>query len=107
MNQKSSGSESRSQGVGDRDESKTLSGAERWELIRRRWLEPPNESKVEVSRKPKVIAKAIDVDDVIERIFSTSKSNSAELSGLLKEPLPLAQMIDILTDFWEADGLYD
>ena len=48
-----------------------------------------------------VIAKNIDVEDVIERIFSASGS------GELSEPLPLGQLIDILIDFWEADGLYD
>ena len=68
MNQKHSGTESRLQGAVDREErfestnyqnfdiffysvtvtlihSKTLTGAERWEIIRRKWLEPPNESK--------------------------------------------------------------
>jgi hypothetical protein len=29
------------------------------------------------------------------------------LGGQLKSPVPLGQMIDILIDFWEADGLYD
>lgn len=77
---------------------------------------------------PKVVAKTIDVPDVIERIFSSNKSNrlvdsiiflsqmlilhlmlseSPDTVGLLREPIPLAQMIDILTDFWEADGLYE
>lgn len=42
----------------------------------------------------------MDVGDVIDRIFSRG-------TGQLAEPLPLGQMIDILIDFWEADGLYD
>jgi len=41
------------------------------------------------------------VDDVIERIYSNTSN------GVLKEPIPLGQMIDLLIDFWEADGLYD
>lgn len=45
-------------------------------------------------------AKTVDVGDVIDRIFSRA-------NGALAEPLPLGQMIDILIDFWEADGLYD
>ena len=28
-------------------------------------------------------------------------------TGVLPEPLPLGQLIDILIDFWEADGMYD
>jgi len=32
---------------------------------------------------------------------------SQPLSGQLPQPVPLGQMIDILIDFWEADGLYD
>jgi hypothetical protein len=44
------------------------------------------------------MAKTIDPEEVIERIFG---------DGNLPEPIPLPQMIDILIDFWEADGLYD
>lgn len=47
------------------------------------------------------MAKTIDVEDVIERVFSQSGD------GRLPEPIPLGQMIDILIDFWDADGLYD
>jgi hypothetical protein len=59
----------------------------------------PSESR----RKPngEVLAKNIDVEEVIERIFSQTGG------GRLPEPVPLSQMIDILIDFWEADGLYD
>lgn len=46
-------------------------------------------------------AKNVDVDEVIQRVYSSQGG------GLLPEPLPLAQMIDILIDFWEADGLFD
>ena len=46
-------------------------------------------------------AKNVDVDEVIERVFSNTGG------GYLPEPLPLGQMIDILIDFWEADGLFD
>jgi hypothetical protein len=45
--------------------------------------------------------KSIDPEDVIERIFSASGN------GVLSESIPLPQMVDILIDFWEADGLYD
>lgn len=45
--------------------------------------------------------KSIDPEDVIERIFSPTGS------GILPESIPLPQMVDILIDFWEADGLFD
>lgn len=45
--------------------------------------------------------KSIDPEDVIERIFSPTGS------GVLPESIPLPQMVDILIDFWEADGLFD
>jgi hypothetical protein len=43
----------------------------------------------------------VDVDEVIQRVYSSSGG------GKLPEPLPLSQMIDILIDFWEADGMFD
>jgi hypothetical protein len=46
-------------------------------------------------------AKTIDPDEIIDRIFSSTGN------GALPEPVPLPQMIDILIDFWEVDGLYD
>lgn len=46
-------------------------------------------------------AKSLDVEDIIERIFSPGDT------GQLSEPVPLGQMIDILIDVWESDGLYD
>jgi hypothetical protein len=41
-----------------------------------------------------VRARTIDVEDVIERIFSQTGT------GQLAEPIPLGQMVDILIDFW-------
>lgn len=46
-------------------------------------------------------AKNVDVDEVIQRVYSSTGG------GKLPEPLPLSQMIDILIDFWEADGMFD
>lgn len=45
--------------------------------------------------------KSIDPEEVIERIFSPTGS------GILPESIPLPQVVDILIDFWEADGLFD
>lgn len=74
-------------------------GLQRWEQIREDWVKvvPGRATK----RKGEVRAKAVDVDDVIERIYSQNGN------GTLRDPLPLGQMIDLLIDFWEADGLYD
>lgn len=43
----------------------------------------------------------MDVGAVVAQIYSQGAT------GILPEPLPLGQMIDILIDFWEADGMYD
>ena len=45
-------------------------------------------------------AKNIDVEEYMERVFSLT------VGGTLPEPIPLGQMIDILIDSWEADGLF-
>lgn len=81
------------------DLESTNEGLLEWDAIREKWREVDPEKCVK--RKGEVRAKSIDVDDVIERIYSQTGN------GALREPLPLGQMIDLLIDFWEADGLYD
>jgi hypothetical protein len=54
-----------------------------------------------VASKQRVVQREVDAEDVIEKIFS--QNGSWELS----EPVPLNQMVEILIDFWEAEGLYD
>lgn len=44
---------------------------------------------------------AVDPDEIIERLFSGSGN------GALPESIPLGQMIKILSDVWETEGLYD
>ncbi|CAM9541433.1 unnamed protein product, partial [Heterosigma akashiwo] len=46
-------------------------------------------------------ARDIDIDLIIDRIFSSASK------GRLPYSVPLPQMIDILVDLWEAEGLYD
>jgi hypothetical protein len=74
-------------------------GLQKWEEVRAKWRTVSPEKGIK--RKGEVRAKNVDVDDVIERIYSQTGN------GALREPLPLGQMIDLLIDFWEADGLYD
>jgi hypothetical protein len=39
--------------------------------------------------------------------FNLFLSTSSPGNGVLSEAIPLPQMVDILIDFWEADGLFD
>jgi len=92
-------------------------GLQRWERLRAEW----RRSKSGSVPRPEVIslifyitllinyenvicikvhAKNIDVEEYMERVFSLT------VGGTLPEPIPLGQMIDILIDSWEADGLF-
>ena len=76
-------------------------GLERWNNVRANWLKNKNGHEKTGKLRGEVIGRPIDNEDVIERIFSQTGN------GSLREPVPLGQMIDILIDFWEADGMYD
>ena len=75
-------------------------GLLRWEKRRAEWLQG-KDSNASRKRSIEVKSKTVDVEDIIERIYSPSGN------GKLADPLPLGQIIDILIDFWEADVLYD
>ena len=75
-------------------------GLLRWEKRRAEWLQGRDVTGRR-KRTTEVKSKTVDVEDIIERIYSPSGN------GKLAEPLPLGQIIDILIDFWEADGLYE
>jgi hypothetical protein len=81
------------------DEEYENVGQRNWANIRNQWLQSKSDKGHKV--KSEVKAKNVDVDDLIDRIYSQSGN------GALKDPLPLGQMIDLLIDFWESDGLYD
>ena len=91
-------------------------GLERWEQCRIEWNKPKGTPK----QRSEIVSnlyfnfdlsfililfyqneKDLNVEDILQRIFSP------ESDGRLTHPLPLPQLIDILVDFWEADGLYD
>lgn len=44
----------------------------------------------------------MDVDEVIDDLFSGRGG-----TGNLPQSVPLPQMIDLLVDLWEAEGLFD
>jgi len=46
-------------------------------------------------------AESVNVEEVIDGLYG-SKSD-----GSLPKSIPLGQMIDILSDLWEGNGLYD
>lgn len=83
-------------------------GLQRWEKLRSDWKSGSLSAAAAAAagggkpaaggppRRGEVRAKSIDVEEVIERIFSQTGK------GILPEPIPLGQMIDILVDFWES-----
>ena len=80
-------------------------GLIRWEAQRAEWLrpKPDNESKKKSANdKSKQERDVINAEDIAERIFSQNLS-----SWQLDEPIPLSDMVDLLIDFWQDEGLYD
>ena len=74
----------------------------KWEAQRTEWLRPKpnNENKnktINSSNKHNII----NAEDIAERIFSQNGN------WQLSEPIPLNDMVDILIDFWQDEGLYD
>mmetsp|Transcript_28984 Transcript_28984/g.59303 ORF Transcript_28984/g.59303 Transcript_28984/m.59303 type:complete len:119 (-) Transcript_28984:249-605(-) len=92
-------------------------GLLRWEEERARWLSTIGPAHTESSslEVPKTSRSAIniDVDEVIDLIFSNrwrapptpAVGNTKRDDGSFPVPVPLPQMIDILIDLWEAEGL--
>lgn len=69
-----------------------------WESKRQEWLLHRNAS----IRAPQH-AKNLDVDEVIDTLFASSRPDA--LPKYFSTSIPLPQMIDILQDLWEAEGL--
>jgi len=109
-------------------------GLERWEKVRAQWVnqsgtttaaatipvqsrngccmpsEPNNRDRNGVRSKLNGGAIDINVDDIIDLIVSnrwrlTSDSQSAKNKAKFQQAVPLPQMVDILVDLWEAEGL--
>ena len=71
-------------------------GLLKWEQDRNSWRSVCSSKSTKTNH-----SQSVDVDVIIEHIF-TNPGKTA-----LPSPVPLPQMIDILVDFWESDGLYD
>eukprot|EP00591_Stephanopyxis_turris_P005607 CAMPEP_0195530884 /NCGR_PEP_ID=MMETSP0794_2-20130614/33991_1 /TAXON_ID=515487 /ORGANISM="Stephanopyxis turris, Strain CCMP 815" /LENGTH=131 /DNA_ID=CAMNT_0040662499 /DNA_START=80 /DNA_END=475 /DNA_ORIENTATION=- len=88
-------------------------GLRTWEVEREKWLgrKPgKNRNKGHASRW----AVNVDVDEIIDCIFSNrwragpggpDAGDKKGDNGSFPHPVPLPQMVDILVDLWEAEGL--
>jgi hypothetical protein len=78
-------------------------GLRRWEAARAIWLKDASESSDASTIKA---AKPLDVDEIIDLIFSQRwRTHQESDKANFPEPVPLPQMVDILVDLWEAEGL--
>lgn len=83
------------------------SGLQKWEEGRKDWLAKAAAANP-AFQKDKVQAVDLDVDEVIDCIVSNrwrSALKGGKDKATFPKPVPLPQMIDILTDLWEAEGL--
>ena len=86
-------------------------GLQRWEEVRSLWLKKTEAEGTGPSRT----AISIDVDEIIDIIISNrwrdaptkikGGGNAGAQGCSFSHPIPLPQMIDVLTDLWEAEGL--
>ena len=89
------------------DSSKLLASAEpawvnvglvRWNEQRKVWLAPrPRAGKV--ATRPKIIPLSVSVVTALVEDMDRVRE--------LPAPVPLPQMVDILVDMWEEEGLFD
>jgi len=80
-------------------------GLDRWVAIRKAWqtgCKDPSTiaEQKRVNAKKKKYDKYVDVDSIVEHLVNPRKP-------AFKHPVPLPEMIVILIELWEADGLYD
>ena len=80
-------------------------GLLKWEQARAQWLS--NKSENDTDSTTARAAVAIDVDEVIDVIFSPLWKHPEGNGPPRRFPqnVPLPQMVDILVDLWEAEGL--
>jgi hypothetical protein len=60
---------------------------------------------VPTQSKNRSAAIPLDVDEIIDLIFSQRWRSPDDERAHFPQPVPLPQMVDILVDLWEAEGL--
>eukprot|EP00934_Nitzschia_sp_Nitz4_P007974 Nitzschia sp. Nitz4//scaffold5_size260463//70650//71233//NITZ4_000961-RA/size260463-augustus-gene-0.6-mRNA-1//1//CDS//3329555277//7964//frame0 len=79
-------------------------GLARWEAARDRWLAHAKKD----ADSPDRSAIPLQVDEVIDIIFNPRWRNQGDLEApppRFPQNVPLPQMVDVLVDLWEAEGL--
>ena len=76
-------------------------GLERWINIRKEWRKRIPEKAKKQPSPSEMDFRDIDVDEIVDRISGRSGTTT------FREPLPLANLIDILVDLWESEEGYD
>jgi hypothetical protein len=76
-------------------------GLATWERNRELWLDRKGTAKTAKHAKP------INVDEIIDAIFTTPKKLllNGGISETFPQTVPLPQLVDILQDLWEAESL--
>jgi len=80
-------------------------GFQAWEKGRQEWLSKANANPAGKNNRGAI---DLNVDEVIDCIVSNrwrSALKGGKDKAMFPRPVPLPQMIDILTDLWEAEGL--
>ena len=80
-------------------------GLKKWEEERRKWLKKPINAPQEETARGAI---DLDVDEVIDLLFSNrwrQTEKGPRTGSTFSQAIPLPQMIDILVDLWEAEGL--
>lgn len=82
-------------------------GLARWERAREQWLAHKSVSDTDDSSTARA-AVPLEVDEIIDVIFSPRWRNAGNEVGpprRFPQNVPLPQMVDVLVDLWEAEGL--
>mmetsp|Transcript_8302 Transcript_8302/g.12783 ORF Transcript_8302/g.12783 Transcript_8302/m.12783 type:complete len:121 (+) Transcript_8302:35-397(+) len=92
-----------SEGRSDSELQFVNQGFLKWEESRKSWIS--TSTAAQENCREKTEAKALDVDEIIDLIFSQRWRSQAPERSQFPEAVPLPQMVDILVDLWEAEGL--
>ena len=95
-------------------------GLLRWEAARKVWLshhhkkhlkhdgndnDEEDDSSASLSCKPAAPAIPLDVDEIIDVIFASPRQWKIGGPRSFPQPVPLPQLVDLLQDLWEAEGI--